>query len=50
MRHDFCQKRVQRLHEFGKMVVDSVFGMTHEIGVKLGGWYIVTYLLVDNAK
>ena len=33
-----------------KMVVDSVFGMSHGIGVKSGGWYIVTYLLVNNAK
>ena len=31
-------------------MVDSVFGISQEIGVKWGGWYIVTYLLLDNAK
>ena len=33
----FLSKWAQRLHEFRKMVVDSVFGMSHEIGVKSGG-------------
>ena len=46
----FCQKWVQRLREFRKIVVNSVLGMSQEIGVKWGGWYIVTYLLVNNTK
>ena len=35
--HDFLSKWVQWLHEFRKMVVNSVFGMSHKIKVKSGG-------------
>ena len=46
----FLSKRVRWLHEFGKMVVDSALGISHEIKVKSGGTGTkLLIFLVDNA-
>ena len=41
------KKGVQELHEFRRIVVISIFGISHDIGGENGGWYIITYLTVE---
>ena len=41
------KRGVQELHEFRRIVVISIFGISHDIGGGNEGWYIITYLTVD---
>ena len=41
------KKGVQELHEFRRIVVISIFGISHDIEGGNEGWYIITYLTVD---